>query len=341
MAAPGMAAKPLKSRLLAGLLLLAATSYAWPRTTGAGFFITADGYFLTSYHVVGDAEPVLIRDGDGGILPARIVAIDPGNGVVLLKAEGIFAAIPIAPSSALKVGDRVFAAKHRNGGEPGAGGTLVEGVVSGVAGPDRTPNALRVVIPVGVAESGGPLLTADGDAVGMIAAGRYPGRMPEGSGVSPGEDGYAVRSESLIALIEAEQPALAQLLPPGARRPGNSGQEVGELERAIGMVLSGQDEPPVPAQPDHGEILAEEMFRIGNRARLEQDYPSAFRWLRQAAEGGNAKAQTALAGMYQSGQGVPPDDAEAVRWYRSAATQGDPEGRARLGLMYARGQGVA
>lgn len=341
MAVPGMAAKPFTGWLLAGFVLLAAASCAWGRATGSGFFVTADGYFVTSYQLVVDAEPVMIRDGEGRTLPARIVAVDPGNGLALLKAEGIFAAIPIAPSGALKVGDRVFAAKSRNGDEPGADGTLAAGTVSGVGGPDGARNRLRVTIPVGPAESGAPLLTADGDAVGVMAAGRFPGQMPEGSGAVHGEGGYAVRSESVIALIGAEQPALAQLLPPGALRSGGSGREAGDVERAIGIVVSGQAEPPVSAPPDDGEILVAEMSRIGNHALLEGDYESAYRWLREAALRGDAKAQTALGGMYRGGQGVARDDAEAVKWYRRAAAQGVPEARAQLGLMYARGDGVA
>ncbi len=44
--------------------------------------------------------------------------------------------------------------------------------------------------------------------------------------------------------------------------------------------------------------------------------------------------------MYNSGRGVPQDDAEAVRWYRLAAEQGLALAQYSLGVRYASGQGV-
>ena len=44
--------------------------------------------------------------------------------------------------------------------------------------------------------------------------------------------------------------------------------------------------------------------------------------------------------MYANGRGVPQDDAEAVRWLRLAAEQGNARGQYGLGLMYANGRGV-
>ena len=45
--------------------------------------------------------------------------------------------------------------------------------------------------------------------------------------------------------------------------------------------------------------------------------------------------------MYNSGRGVPQDDAEAVRWFRLAAEQGVAAAQLALGVSYATGQGVA
>jgi TPR repeat protein len=61
---------------------------------------------------------------------------------------------------------------------------------------------------------------------------------------------------------------------------------------------------------------------------------------RALAEQGDADAQAMLGVMYDTGEGVPEDDAEAVRWYRLAAAQGDAEAQLALGFMYAKGAGV-
>lgn len=61
---------------------------------------------------------------------------------------------------------------------------------------------------------------------------------------------------------------------------------------------------------------------------------------RLLAEQGDAYAQAYLAYMYDSGKGVPEDDAEAFKWYRLAANQGLSSGANNLGVMYAAGKGV-
>ena len=67
---------------------------------------------------------------------------------------------------------------------------------------------------------------------------------------------------------------------------------------------------------------------------------SEFDAARQAAEQGDAGAQTALGVMYEDGEGVPQDYAEAVKWFRKAAEQGDADAQFRLGYKYYHGKGV-
>src|SRR5208283_3265817 len=74
---------------------------------------------------------------------------------------------------------------------------------------------------------------------------------------------------------------------------------------------------------------------------VPRDYAEAVRWLRKAADQGDAKAQDALGLMYQDGsKRVPQDYAEAARWWRRAAEQGNVLAQFRLGAMYAEGRGV-
>ena len=62
--------------------------------------------------------------------------------------------------------------------------------------------------------------------------------------------------------------------------------------------------------------------------------------LRVRAEAGDAEAQLNLGVMYDTGRGVPQDDAEAVRWYRLAADQGHARAQGNLGVMCGTGEGV-
>ena len=73
---------------------------------------------------------------------------------------------------------------------------------------------------------------------------------------------------------------------------------------------------------------------------VPQDDAEAVIWYRRAAEQGHAGAQYSLGRMYDIGRGAPEDDAEAVRWFRLAAEQGHAGAQYSLGLMYDDGLGV-
>jgi TPR repeat protein len=53
-----------------------------------------------------------------------------------------------------------------------------------------------------------------------------------------------------------------------------------------------------------------------------------FYAIKSAAMGGSARAQYALGGLYEHGQGVTQDDEKAAKWYGIAAKQGYPNAQA-------------
>jgi TPR repeat protein len=71
-----------------------------------------------------------------------------------------------------------------------------------------------------------------------------------------------------------------------------------------------------------------------------QDYKIAVKWWKPLGERGNAIAQANLGGMYNKGQGVPKDYKIAVKWWTLAAEQGDATAQHNLGWMYQKGDGV-
>jgi len=65
-----------------------------------------------------------------------------------------------------------------------------------------------------------------------------------------------------------------------------------------------------------------------------------LRSLRARAEGGQARAQVQLGGLYAKGESVTNSYAEAAKWYERAAAQGDAEAELALGELFEAGQGV-
>jgi len=92
------------------------------------------------------------------------------------------------------------------------------------------------------------------------------------------------------------------------------------------------------AAPYSTEISSE--FSEGVNAFLERNYKLAMARLKPFAERGNAKAQSYIGSMYETGRGVERDYREAMRWLLMAAEQGDAYSKAHLGYLYEKGFGV-
>ena len=91
-----------------------------------------------------------------------------------------------------------------------------------------------------------------------------------------------------------------------------------------------------------GEVVLEKgMLQKGREAYLRKDYAEAMRWAREAADRGNAQAQSDIGFLYTNGFGVAQDYGEAMRWYRKAADQGNAPAQLNIGLLYRYGWGVA
>jgi TPR repeat protein len=58
---------------------------------------------------------------------------------------------------------------------------------------------------------------------------------------------------------------------------------------------------------------------------VKQSYTEAIKWLKKAAEQGDAEAQYNLGFCYGNGEGVEKSFTEAVKWYKKAAEQGHEE----------------
>jgi S1-C subfamily serine protease len=150
------------------------------RSTGSGVVIVNRGTILTSLHVVAGAGRIRVVFADGLESDAKIVSQQPENDLAVLQAETVpddLAAATMRPKADLKYGDDVVAV-----GFPfGIGPSVTSGVVSGLkrsfrtnAG-DQLSNLIQFDAAVNPGSSGGPLLNAAGEVVGIVTAMLDPG----------------------------------------------------------------------------------------------------------------------------------------------------------------------
>lgn len=136
---------------------------------GSGFIITADGYILTSNHLVEEATKVTVKVGEKPEVEAKVIGADPESDVAVVKIEGDnFPLLELADSDALSVGEWVVAI-----GNPfGLSHTVTAGIVSakgrsGFVGMNDYQDFIQTDAAINPGNSGGPLLNLDGKAVGI------------------------------------------------------------------------------------------------------------------------------------------------------------------------------
>ncbi len=138
---------------------------------GSGFAMSSDGYIITNNHVVRKAEEIEVILEGGRKYTAEIVGTDPPTDLALLKInpEEPLAAVEMGDSSALAIGDGVFAI-----GNPfGLGHTVTAGIVSAkgrALGIGQYDNFIQTDAAINPGNSGGPLFDYGGRVVGVNTA---------------------------------------------------------------------------------------------------------------------------------------------------------------------------
>jgi S1-C subfamily serine protease len=146
------------------------------KSVGTGVVIVDKGTILTNLHVVVNAKRVQVVFADGLESEATITGARPEHDLAVLQArtipDDLFAATMRSVSD-LAMGDQVFAV-----GFPfGIGPSLTAGVVSGLGREFQSPQGKRLLTnliqfdaAVNPGSSGGPLVTAEGEVVGIVTA---------------------------------------------------------------------------------------------------------------------------------------------------------------------------
>jgi len=139
---------------------------------GSGFVVYPDGYILTNYHVVENAESVTVQTADGTKYDATVHGPDPKSDLALIKIDATeLSTVVLGDSDATKVGQFVMAI----GSPSGFDHTMNVGHVSALGRFNISPtkldfsqqNFIQTDAAIGLGMSGGPLVNISGEVVGI------------------------------------------------------------------------------------------------------------------------------------------------------------------------------
>lgn len=169
--------------------------------SGTGVVVNADGNVLTALHVVDGATAVQVTFADGTQAKAQVVAADAASDIAVLLPDQLpSVVVPAVLGGGAAIGDGVIAI----GNPLGLTLSTSTGVVSGLnrsltrAGKTDLKGLIQFDAAVNPGSSGGPLLNATGQVIGVVVALANPTRdgtfigigfaVPIGTAVGAGGD---------------------------------------------------------------------------------------------------------------------------------------------------------
>jgi S1-C subfamily serine protease len=172
-------------------------------STGTCFAVDAVGSILTAEHVVHDATSIEVQFEGEDPISAAVLDRRPSTDVAVLKIERKATDfLPLKESRASTVGDRVFTfgfpVIELLGKEP----KFTDGAVSALAGYEGARNLMQVTIPIQPGNSGGPVVTETGFAIGMVVSTASALPFLKATGALPQGLNWAVKSELAMAALE-------------------------------------------------------------------------------------------------------------------------------------------
>jgi S1-C subfamily serine protease len=153
-----------------------------PLGAGSGMILTPDGEILTNNHVVEGASGIQVVIPGHGSETATVVGVDPTDDVALLRLKDVSGLAPVAigDASAVQVGDAITAIGNAfgKGGPPSIARGTVTAVHRTIVASDptgtsseRLSDVIQIAASVHPGDSGGALVNADGQVIGIITAG--------------------------------------------------------------------------------------------------------------------------------------------------------------------------
>jgi putative serine protease PepD len=236
--------------------------------SGTGIVLNNEGLILTNNHVIAEGTSISVSPGKPASVTrtASVVGTDPDTDLALIKVNpsGLgLQPLKLVSSSSVQVGDSVYAL----GNPYGLDETLTKGIVSAlgreISAPDGATikNVIQTDAPLNPGNSGGPLLNAEGDVIGVNSqiasdAARTEGSQPGSTGV-----GFAISSNIVAEVVKTIESGEGSTMTQG------SGGESQVPRTATESSPYGTESPYGSEEPQTGQGSGGEGRQLAPRVR--------------------------------------------------------------------------
>ncbi|MBS1506111.1 MAG: trypsin-like peptidase domain-containing protein [Bacteroidetes bacterium] len=156
--------------------------------SGSGFLVSANGYIVTSYHVIKSADSVFVENDKFGRLKTTLVYGNASSDVAVLLINDDSFKRPVTVPFSVRASEGSIGEPVYTLGYPREEIVYGEGSISAASGFEQNENAYQISIPVNPGNSGGPMIDQQGAVVGII----------NGVQTSVRGTAFAIKSEVLL-----------------------------------------------------------------------------------------------------------------------------------------------
>ena len=169
---------------------------------GTGFFITDNGYLITSNHVINKFSSIFVIFPDSRKLPAKLIRFDEVNDLALLKVDAITSFLYLSHSQGVPAGMEVVTIGYPHVGIQGFAPKITQGIVNSPSGLKDDKNSFQFSAEVQKGNSGGPLIGPGGTVVGVVRSKLNALLMSQNTNDLSQNVNFATKSIKLLDLIK-------------------------------------------------------------------------------------------------------------------------------------------
>ena len=158
---------------------------------GTGFIVRADGTLITNFHVIADANAIIVRLETGEFYRRVVVlSVDEDRDLAVLRIEGAnLPFLEFGDSNTVRTGQDVLLVGSPRGLEQ----TISDGLVSAVRTTNSGSRVIQTTAAASPGSSGGPLVDRSGRVIGILSSSRVDGQSLN----------FAVPSNYVLGMVNA------------------------------------------------------------------------------------------------------------------------------------------